>query len=247
MAKLGTTLYHFHSLPSTNDLAREMATLGTAEGVGVLAYRQTAGRGRHGRSWSSPSGEGLYLSVILRPELKPSLSGLITLGAAVAVAETLISDFGVSCDIKWPNDVLANRRKICGILVESASESGRLHYAVLGIGINLTQSSFDGDLRETATSVFIETGKKIGPLEVVPPLTSRLESYYRAVSDRPETVVEKWQEFSSSARDCRVRIKSGDRVIVGTTRGLTPTGALVLELDDGERLEFVSGEVSLRI
>ena len=246
MAKLGSTLYYFHSLTSTNDFAREMAAQGTVEGVGVVAFRQTAGKGRHGRTWSSPSGEGLYLSLILRPELPPAISPLITLASAVAVTETLISDFGVSADIKWPNDVLASNRKICGILVESASESGRLHYAILGIGINLGQRRFEEDLNETATSVLIETGNAVKPDEILPPLLSKLEGCYRAVFDSPERIVARWEELSRSARDCPVRVTSGDRVVEGITRGLTPAGALILDLESGNRLEFVSGEVSMR-
>src|SRR6267142_5468761 len=112
--KLGKSLLRFDSVSSTNDVARELALAGASEGLCVIAREQTAGRGRQGRSWSSPPGEGLYMSLILRPEIRAAESAIITLAAAVAVAETLKLDFQVSVDIKWPNDILASGRKICG-------------------------------------------------------------------------------------------------------------------------------------
>ena len=119
MPILGSTVLRFEHLASTNDLAREMAASGAEEGIAITAREQTAGRGRLGRTWSSPPGEGLYLSLILRPRLKPGASAVITLAAAVAVAETLILDVHLEVDIKWPNDVLASGRKLCGIHLDA--------------------------------------------------------------------------------------------------------------------------------
>src|SRR5262245_32770011 len=142
MTKLGTTVLRYESLPSTNDLAREMAAKGADEGLAILALAQTCGRGRLGRSWTSPHGDGLYLSLILRPKIEPLFSTVITLAAAVAVAQTLSEDFNLPVDIKWPNDVLVRGKKICGILLENAIEGSRLEYGVLGIGVNLMQRRF---------------------------------------------------------------------------------------------------------
>src|SRR5262245_59001114 len=119
MTRLGSTVLRFESLPSTNDIARELAQSGESEGIAVLARQQSAGRGRQGRSWSSPPDQGLYVSLVLRPDILPADSSVITLAAAVAVAETLEQDYRIPPDIKWPNDVMARGRKICGILVES--------------------------------------------------------------------------------------------------------------------------------
>jgi BirA family biotin operon repressor/biotin-[acetyl-CoA-carboxylase] ligase len=243
---LGSTLLRFDTVSSTNDVARELAASGTPEGLCVIAREQTAGRGRQGRSWSSPSGEGLYLSLVLRPEIRVADSAVITLAAAVAVAETLALDFEVSADIKWPNDVLSSGRKICGILVESAIENNRLQYAIMGIGVNVAQRSFPGEIRERATSLFLETGRPVAPDDFLKPLLARIETWYSKAATRPGGVISRWEELSSYARGCNVRIESPDCVIEGVTRGLVSSGALIVELDGGELREIVSGEVMLR-
>ena len=246
MPELGSILFCYHSLPSTNDVARELAASGASEGVGVLAFEQTAGRGRQGRSWSSPGGLGLYLSIVLRPRIKARESPILTLASAVAVAETLTADFGVAADIKWPNDVMARGRKICGILVESATEGDQLQYAVLGIGVNVSQRNFPANLSQPATSVFLELGSEVASEEVLRALLARTDRWYRAATIDAQRAISRWEELSSYARGREVRIMSPDGSVEGTTRGLTPNGALVIELDDGRIREIVSGEVSLR-
>jgi BirA family biotin operon repressor/biotin-[acetyl-CoA-carboxylase] ligase len=246
MTRLGSTVLRFESLPSTNDLAREMAQSGEGEGLVILARQQTAGRGRHGRSWSSPPGEGLYVSLVLRPDITPIDSPVITLAAAVAVAETLEQDYRIPSDIKWPNDVLARGRKICGILVESAIEANKLLYAIMGIGVNLGQREFPEELKETATSLLIESEQLVTPDEFLKPLLERLEYWYRQATAQPSEVIARWEAMSSYARNCVVRVESSDSIIEGTTRGLTAKGALVIEMAGGERREIVSGEVKLR-
>ncbi|MCI0488260.1 MAG: biotin--[acetyl-CoA-carboxylase] ligase [Blastocatellia bacterium] len=246
MAKLGSTLHRFDSLTSTNDFARELAARGTEEGTIVIARRQTAGRGRQGRRWSSPEGSGLYLSVILRPALSPARSSIIALAAGVAVAETLALDYGLTPDIKWPNDVLSGGRKISGILVESAIEKDLLQYAILGIGVNLMQEEFPEEIRDSATSILIESGRRVAPEDFLKPLLERLERWYRACMSRPEEVRARWEELSSYGRGRRVRIMSGDERVEATTRGLHESGALIIELESGEVREIVSGEITLR-
>src|SRR5438067_12880473 len=153
MSRLGSAILRFDSLRSTNDLARELAEQGAPEGTAILAREQTRGRGRQGRAWASPMGEGLYLSVILRPMLAPSQAAILTLAAAVAVAETLLADYALAVDIKWPNDIHARGKKISGILIESAIEKNELEYVVLGVGVNLGQREFAGELQMVATSL----------------------------------------------------------------------------------------------
>ena len=217
-----------------------------AKALAVLARQQTAGRGRQGRSWSSPPGEGLYVSLVLRPDIKPADSPVITLAAAVAVAETLEQDYRIPSDIKWPNDVLARGRKICGILVESAIEANKLLYAVLGIGVNLGQREFPEEIKETATSLLIESGQPVTPDDFLNPLLERLEHWYRQATAQPSEVIARWEAMSSYAHNCVVRVESSDSIIEGITRGLTAKGALVIEMASGERREIVSGEVKLR-
>ena len=246
MARLGSTILRFDTVSSTNDVARDLAASGKPEGLCVIAREQTAGRGRQGRSWSSPPGEGLYLSLILRPEIRAAESAVITLAAAVALAETLKLDFQVSVDIKWPNDILASGRKICGILVESAIESGRLQYAVMGIGVNVAQRHFPGELGVTATSLSLETGRTLSPEDLLKPLLERLEYWCASANFKPGPVIARWEDLSSYARNCAVRIDSAEGPIEGLTRGLTPKGALIIELSNGETREIFSGEISLQ-
>lgn len=246
MAKLGTTVLRFERLPSTNDLAREMAASGAEEGVAVTAREQTAGRGRLGRKWSSPAGEGLYLSLILRPQMRPDASPVITLAAAVAVAETLKLDLQIEPDIKWPNDVLASGRKICGILVETAIEKEKLLYAVMGIGMNLAQREFPEELCESATSVLIESGRLVDAEEARALILSRLEHWYRQALEQPDQVIARWSALSIYADDCAVSVETPEGVIEGTTRGLAAGGALIIETGTGQLREITSGEVKLR-
>lgn len=246
MTTLGSAILRFDTVASTNDVARDMAASGAPEGTCVLAREQTAGRGRQGRTWASPPGEGLYLSVILRPTIRVAESAVLTLAAAVAVAETLKLDFEVTADIKWPNDVMASGRKICGILVESAIEGDRLQYAVMGIGLNVAQREFPDEVSAVATSLLIETGRSLAPDDVLNPLLKRLTRWYEITVTQPSTVLARWEELSSYARGCAVRVESSDWSIEGVTRGLTSTGALRVELVNGEIREIFSGEVSLR-
>ena len=246
MTKFGSTILRLDSVSSTNDAARELAARGASEGTCVLAREQTAGRGRQGRSWSSPAGGGVYLSVILRPEIKAAGSAVLTLAAAVAVAETLKLDFEVAADIKWPNDVLVSGRKICGILIESAIEGELIQYAVMGIGVNIAEQSFPEEIAHSATSLLLESGRLITPEDFLKLLLLRLEHWYTTATSRPDRVIARWQELSSYARGCAVRVHSSDWSIEGITRGLSATGALIVELSDGSTREVHSGEVTLR-
>lgn len=170
----------------------------------------------------------------------------MTLAAAIAVAETLRLDFQTAGDIKWPNDILAKGRKICGILVESAVESDRLQYAIMGIGVNLAQRSFPDQIGDTATSILLETGREISPENFLEAMLPRLELWYAASLAESDRVIARWGELSSSGYDCPVRVESADDSVEGVTRGLSATGALIVELANGERREIVSGEVKVR-
>lgn len=244
--RLGSALLRLESVSSTNDVARELAASGASEGICVIAGEQTAGRGRQGRTWNSTPGEGLYLSVILRPTVEASNSPIITLAAAVAVAETLIFDFKIEAEIKWPNDVLARGRKICGILVESAIEGSRLSYAVMGIGINILQRAFPDSIGTTATSVFLETGSEVTIKDLLVFLLPRLDHWYRASQSRVDDVLGRWQKLSPMALNCQVVVEMPEGNIEGITRGLLPSGALDVELTNGERRAIFAGEVRLR-
>jgi BirA family biotin operon repressor/biotin-[acetyl-CoA-carboxylase] ligase len=247
MPRLGSAIIHYETVTSTNDIARDLALKKAPEGTVVIAGNQTAGRGRLGRRWESPSDGGLYLSVILRPQVSPSASTIITLACAVAVANTLINEFDVAADIKWPNDVLASGRKICGILVEAAIEAGEVQHVVAGIGVNLNQREFPFSIGENATSLFLETGRLVTPREFTQFLLKELDEQYNAALRHPSRIIKEWESLSTYARGRAVTITSGDETVSGTTAGVTEAGALILELDGGERREILSGEVTLRL
>src|ERR1041384_818147 len=246
MLQFGSTTLRYDSVSSTNDVARELAATGSPEGLCVIAREQTAGRGRQGHSWSSPSGEGVYLSIVVRPTIDAVDSAIITLAAAIGVAETLELDCSVAVDIKWPNDVLASGKKICGILVESAVQGDRLQYAVIGIGVNITQREFPQTIRDNATSLLLETARVIEPEDFVRQMLVRLERWYRTALSQPGDVIARWEELSSYARGRHVEVQSGEEVIDGITRGLTSSGALLLEMADGDTRAIIAGELSLR-
>lgn len=243
--KAGHRLLWLDSVGSTNDIARELALAGGEEGTIVLAREQTAGRGSKGRSWVSATDLGLYLSMILRPRIAPDKAAVLTLGAAVAVTETIKDEFNIDADIKWPNDVLIRNRKVCGILVESAIERESVLYAILGIGVNLTQHFFPVEIAESATSLLIECNREIGVHEFLPPLLKRLDRWCLNET-APEGILDRYRLLSSYANGCEINVTQGTEgtTFEGITRGLTASGALIVETSSGEVKTLFSGEVT---
>jgi BirA family biotin operon repressor/biotin-[acetyl-CoA-carboxylase] ligase len=245
MPRLTPTILRFDSLPSTNTEAARQAALGAPEGLCIVAREQTAGRGRRERVWVSPKDAGLYLSVVLRPALEARLWPLITLAAALAVRDALLEACGLEADIKWPNDLLAGGRKLCGILAETA-EGARARAVVLGVGVNLRRGSFPPELSDTATSVEEQTGR-------APDAERLLETLMRAFARRYETLhthdgaeetLRDWQRHSTYAHGRRVRVALAEETFEGTTRGLDPDGALRVETDTGETKTVTAGDVT---
>lgn len=220
---------------------------GAPEGLCVVASEQTAGRGRLERQWVSPKNAGLYFSIVLRPTLEQRSLPLITLMASLAVRDALADACKLQTDIKWPNDVLANGRKLCGILAEMIDTSiGRA--VIAGIGINLTRNSFPADLQATATSVEDVTGKPPNVDDVLDSLLSALAKRYevlQSLGGATKTVAE-WSNASSFAQGKAIRIVNGGEVLEGITRGLEPDGALRLELAEGEIRIVRSGDVTMQ-
>ncbi|HMT07226.1 MAG TPA: biotin--[acetyl-CoA-carboxylase] ligase [Pyrinomonadaceae bacterium] len=237
-------LLKYDSLGSTNTEAAEQARRGAAEGVCILAYKQTAGRGRHGRAWHSEAGSGLYLSIIVRPRLSPHHLPLITLAAGVAVYHVL-KEFGINADIKWVNDVLVGDGKISGILAETV-ETEQGIAVIVGVGINLSSSSFPEELAEIATSVEVETGSKPTPDEAAEAVTRYFAYFYEMLHSEngPQQIVENWRSRSSYFSGKQVRVAANNDVFEGTTDGLEPNGALRVKLADGEIRIVQAGDVT---
>ncbi len=238
-------ILRFDSLPSTNLEAARRAGEGAPEGLCVVASEQTSGRGRLEREWVSPRGAGLYFSIILRPGFEQSAWPLLSLMAAVAVHDTLFDSCALRTDIKWPNDVLANDKKLCGILAETVETSlGRA--VVIGIGINLTNHSFPAELDKVAASVEAAT-EQTPDLEVVlEALVRYLARYYQVLQqpDGPEAIAREWCRRSSYSKGKRIRVSYGNESFQGTTRGLESDGALRVETSEGEIKAVRAGDVT---
>jgi BirA family biotin operon repressor/biotin-[acetyl-CoA-carboxylase] ligase len=242
--ELTELVYRFDSLASTNDTAKEMAAAGAIEGTTVVAVEQTAGRGRYDRQWFSPKGEGLYHSIILTPPIPAQSAPLLGFVAAIALAEVLIEEYNIHADIKWPNDVLANGKKLAGILLELEAEDDRIKYVVLGIGVNVNQSVFPDDLAERATSLRIETGMTFDCEKLRKGLFARLCDWYnRFLNDRSNVVLSRYSELSSYASGKDVRVRTTERIIVGRTVGLDSSGGLLVRTVDGRIELILSGDV----
>ena len=237
----------YESLPSTNTEVARLAVEGAEEGVGVVADEQTAGRGRLQRAWSSPKGAGLYFSILLRPKLALDRWPLITFVAALATGDALLEAASVETDIKWPNDLLASERKICGILAE-AIETPRGRAVVLGIGINLTNQAFPDDLRNVATSVTNESGRAAEREALLAALLQALARWYSLLHEPEggEKIIAAWSSRSSYATGKLVQVTKGDETLQGRTRGIENDGALRLETAQGIQLMRAGDVTSVR-
>jgi BirA family biotin operon repressor/biotin-[acetyl-CoA-carboxylase] ligase len=229
------TILRYDALPSTNTEAARQAVRGAPEGLCIVAREQTRGRGRQERVWASPPDAGLYFSIVLRPRLKPEAWPLVTLMAALAVHDALAEACTLETDIKWPNDILVEERKLCGILAETV-ETGAGRACILGIGINLSERAYPAELHARATSVEAATGTPVDLERVLAALVRRLALRYaqlHAPEGRTE-IIRGWSANSSYAAGKRVRVHAATEIFDGTTRGLEPDGALRVETATGE-------------
>ena len=246
--RLGRPIEGYLSAGSTNTLALQRAAERATEGYTVLAEHQTAGRGRLGRAWTAQAGQNLTFSLVLRPALPPSRLGLVTLAGAVAVAETLdtfITPLAVA--VKWPNDLLLHSRKCCGMLLESAfpQTSGAPPAVVLGIGLNVNQDAFAPELEAGATSLLLETGRPVPRAPLLARLLLRLEAVYASLFEDDGAAVRAAYEARMFGLDQAVTLRQTDEgtSIRGIAKGISPEGALRLEMEQGLRL-FHAGEVT---
>lgn len=239
-------ILRYESLPSTNTEVARLAQLGAEEGLTIVADEQTAGRGRLHRSWSSPKGAGLYCSVLLRPAFAIDRWPLLTFVAALATGDALLEAAEVQTDIKWPNDLLASERKICGILAEgNETPAGRA--VIIGIGVNLTDDAFPRELASVATSVARE-GRRPEREAILAALLQALARWYALLheSDGAEKIVASWASRSSYAVGKLVQVTNGDEVVQGVTSGVENDGALRLETARGLQLIRAGDVTSVR-
>lgn len=231
------------TVDSTNRYARQIE----GDGVLVISEEQTGGRGRLGRHWTSPAGEGLWFSLVLRPELDPMQAAAVTQIAASAVWQGIMEVTGIEAEIKWPNDILIGGRKVCGILTEMNAELGAIERLVVGIGINVNLPTLPEELRETATSLLLETGRPWSRKAILSAVIRAFETDFRAyVADGLlNSVIARCREHSSLIGK-PIRILTGSREEYGEALDLTDTGELLVRREDGTVAPLISGEISVR-
>ena len=242
---MGKTIHHFHTLDSTNSKAYQLALDGAEEGEVVISESQEKGRGRLGRRWFSPPFLNLYLSVILRPKIPPHQASLITLMAAVATADAIQKFSGLLPLIKWPNDVLLRDRKIAGLLNEIHSEMDRIHFVILGIGVNLNldERMFSKEIRAEATSLKIEMGQAISRKAFLQTLLLELEKWYTIfMKESSALILEAWRD-RAHIKGRRVKVTSFGKALTGVAVDIDSDGALILETMGGKRERVVAGDV----
>lgn len=228
---------HYYKTGSTNTAAMAAAADGAAEGSVFLAEEQTAGRGRGSNTWQSARSAGVYCSVVLRPALPPSEVLVLALAAGLAVRAAIEQvDSRVNVDLKWPNDVLIEGRKVCGILTEMNAEVTRVRYVVVGIGINVNQATFPEELEDGATSLRLATGSEWSRVEITAALLKSLDREYRLLVGQAgarQSILHRFAEHSSWVQGKQVRIEENGSKVDGTTEGLDERGFLQVHTAQG--------------
>ena len=240
-------IIYFRETDSTNVRAKYLAGDDAPEGTVVVAEKQTQGRGRKGRFWFSPPGEGIYTSIILRPPISPNEAPKLTLMASVAVAEALLSLTSLKINIKWPNDILINGRKVAGILTEISTDMDRIDYVVIGVGVNVNtpRQGLHPDIRQTATSILMETGKPFPRIALLRAYLEWLEIYYETFKTKGfDPVMNRWKNFADIIGR-RISVDLMDRVRMGEVLDIDKDGFLILRDSEGTIERIISGDVTL--
>lgn len=234
---------------STNNQAKKYAAEDNDfDGTLFITESQTGGRGRRGRSWVSPPGSGIWMSLLLRPEIAPEHASMLTIVAAMAMVEAVKSNVpDVSCGIKWPNDLVMNGKKICGILTEMSAEPDFVHYVIIGIGLNVNTTLFEDEIKDMASSVFLETGKKVSRSAIVASFSNAFEKYYGQFMKTKDLsgLLEAYNGMLIN-KDREVRVIGAGDNAGGIALGIKADGELLVRKDDDTVVSVRAGEVSVR-
>lgn len=231
---------------STNTQAKRLGEEGAEHGTLVVTQCQTAGRGRRGRSWESPEGN-VYFTFLLRPDVEVSRASMITLISALALAKAIEKVTGLHTQIKWPNDVVANGKKLCGILTESSTDLEYINYVVVGIGINVNQISFPEEIADKASSLLLELGHSVNRGEVLGEFLNLFEMYYEIFIETEDMsgLIDTYNEMLvNCGREVKIIEKENERILKAI--GIDENGGLIVENPEGVRESIISGEVSVR-
>lgn len=234
-------------IDSTNTWAKREAEMGASEGSVLVADMQTAGKGRRGRSWSSPSGHSVYMSLILRPDILPERASMLTLVAGLSVAQAVRDDLGLDAWIKWPNDVVISGKKICGILTEMSLQMECINYVVIGIGINVNLKDLPEDIADKATSLCLEKGENVHRAEVIAAVLYRFEKNYFRFLKRGNLADVK-DSYNEILVNCgrKICVLEPGNEYTAVSGGINEKGELLVTKDDGTKEAVYAGEVSVR-
>lgn len=238
---------YFDTIDSTNTKAQELAEKGYPSGTLVVADKQESGKGRRGRSWVSPSGTGIFMTLMIKPDINPNNASMLTLVAALAVAKAITSVTGEEALIKWPNDIVVNSKKVCGILTEMNAQFDYINHIVVGIGINVHNESFPDEISQMASSLMIEAGgKRFHRAQIIAETMSYFEQYYDTFLKTQDlsALVREYDELLVNMNKA-VRVLDPKEPFDGKAMGITPKGELIVETWESRKL-VSSGEVSVR-
>lgn len=243
----GQDVLYLDETDSTNVQAKKLGEAEGKHGTLIVSDRQTAGKGRRGRGWDSPSGASIYMSILLRPDILPDKAPMLTLVMALAVVRAVREITGEEAGIKWPNDIVLNKKKICGILTEMSAEIDYINHVVIGVGINVNTEDFPEEIKKTATSIFIETGKKWKRSEFIAAAMKYFEEYYEIFlkTQNLKMLQEIYNGFLVN-KDAQVRVLEPGNEFDGCALGINETGELLVRKSDGEITKIYAGEVSVR-
>ena len=233
---------YYKTIDSTNNIAK---ITNCPNGTLFIAETQTDGKGRMGRKWASKKNCGIWMSIVLIPDIPAEQVNFLTLTVGLAVCETLNKLYNLPFKIKWPNDIVINGKKVCGILTEGEADNDRIKKVVVGIGINVNTKSFPEELKNIATSIYMITGKKSNRAKIINTFAEIFESYYKSIINGNTDIIEKYKDLCITINKEVVAIKNTEQ-IKGIATDITKTGELTIKKEDGTTLNINSGEVSVR-
>ncbi len=245
-SRIGTHIFTFDTIDSTNEEAKRQGQAGAPDGSVFVAEQQTGGKGRLGRVWTSPKGEGIWFSILLRPKDSPLQISNITLLAGLAVCRAIRKFSGCPALIKWPNDVVIGSKKVCGILTEISAEVDCIHYLIIGIGINANTQKFPEELSVKATSLQIETGTPVLRAKLLQAVLAEFEFLYLSFPTAKEPEFLDLYRSLCVSLNRRVSTVRRGKVISGKAIDITPQGELFVQMDSGEKISINAGEVTVQ-
>lgn len=243
----GKQVVYFEETDSTNNQAKAFGEKGGAHGTLFVADKQSAGKGRRGRAWSSPSGESIYMTLLLRPEITPERAPMLTLVMGLSTAEAIRQVTGAKAKIKWPNDIVINKKKVCGILTEMTTEMMYVNYVVIGVGINVNQQSLPKEIADTAVSLREVTGEVCRRSELIAAVLERFEVNYGTFLKNRDLSGLK-EAYDAVLVNCgqEVKVLEPGNEYDAVAEGINENGELIVSLPDGQKKSIFAGEVSVR-